>query len=165
MCTLRCWIASLSLGMTVAAVRTVSLQARIEQRARQIAEEQRGAGTTSKPAGLRPSETQDLDNEGVVTDAQLNEELVKVASLDIDAVREEQQKYMKEKRALNIARKTWFESFKEREGRPPTDQEVKDDLEEIDGKLQKLDEIVAALQKRSVELAKDAWGSGQKTEK
>jgi hypothetical protein len=75
-------------------------------------------------------------------------------------VREEQHKYMREKRALNIARRTWFESFKEREGRPPTDEEAKAEMEDIDGKLKKLDEIVAALQKRSMLLAKSAWGGG-----
>jgi hypothetical protein len=48
-----------------------------------------------------------------------------VSGLSLEEVREEQQKYMKEKRALNIARRTWFESFKDREGRTPTDEEAK----------------------------------------
>lgn len=43
-----------------------------------------------------------------MTDAQLAEELRAIANLDIEQVREEQQKYMKEKRALHIARRTWY---------------------------------------------------------
>lgn len=77
-------------------------------------------------------------------------------------VREEQQHYMKEKRAFNIARRTWVESFKDREGRMPTDAESNADpfMVDLNLKIAHLDAIVAALHKRSMKLMKNAWNGG-----
>lgn len=174
-------------------------QARIEQRARELLQQSQDGGGKG-PSELVVEGGGPAEGPAVVTDAELDAELQKIATLDLDAVREEQQKYMKEKRGLNIARRTWygragtvlhslmpclspylhpnmslnhraiilphaallprFESFRDREGRPPSDEEAKEEMGEIEHKLTKLDEIVAALQRRSLELAKAAWSTG-----
>lgn len=82
-------------------------QARIEQRARELLQQNQG-GDGKGVSELVVEGGGPADGPAVVTDAELDAELQKIATLDLDAVREEQQKYMKEKRGLNIARRTWY---------------------------------------------------------
>lgn len=129
---------------------------RVEQRAAAIAEQAKSMLRGSSVSSLVFKESSN-DLFFLTSDISNEEDTHKFDEMDLEQIREEQQRYMKEKRALNIARRTWFDSFKEKEGREPTEKEIKQDMEDIDGQVKELDAFMALLHKRSLQVAKSAW--------